>query len=134
MQEKIKIKSNERKINLIKRRIKNRKFQKEVIYKCSPGEVARGDEVSHVNDKAWDVIWFIALHYFSGKPLTSSDVYLGTALPKRTVIRILERLERLNVIVKQPGSNDARVRLINFSRVFAFEVDHHLQECITEGI
>ncbi len=134
MQEKVKIKNNKRKINLIKSRIKNRKFQKDVIYNCAPGKAAAEAEIRHVNDKAWDVIWFIAAQEFSGEAVTSSDVYLGTGLPKRTVIRILERLERLNVIKKQPGANDGRVRLIKFSPVFAAKVDHHLQECITEGI
>ena len=78
MQVKVKIKNNQRKINLIKRRIKNRKFQKEAIYSCSPGEVAPEKRIRHVNDKAWDVIWFIAQHVFAGEPVTSSDVYLGT--------------------------------------------------------
>jgi len=134
MQGKTKIKNNQKKINLIKSRIKNRKFQKDVIYDCAPGKVVAEAEIRHVNDKAWDVIWFIAVQEFSGKAVTSSDVYLGTGLPKRTVIRILERLERLNVINKQPGDNNGRVRLIKFSPVFAAKVDRHLQECLTEGI
>ena len=133
MQEKVKIKNNARKLNLIKIRVKNRKFQKEAIYKCFPGKIAPEEEIRHVNDKAWDVIWFIALQVFAGKSVTSSDVYLGTALPKRTVIRILERLEKLNVIKKQPGG-DGRVRLISFSHIFASKIDSHLQECLTEGI
>ncbi|NQU62064.1 MAG: MarR family transcriptional regulator [Rhodospirillales bacterium] len=90
--------------------------------------------IRHANDKTWDVIWFIALNTFSAKPVTSSDVYLGTGLPKRTVIRILEKLENLNVIKKIPGPDDARVRMINFGPQFAAEIDRHLQECITEGI
>lgn len=134
MQGKVKIKDDIRKINLIKTRVKNRKFQKDVIYECAPGRAVAEAEIRHVNDKVWDVIWFIGLHGFSGEPVTSSDVYLGTGLPKRTVIRILERLERLDVICKKPGGNDGRVRLIEFSSVFAAKVDHHLQECITEGI
>ena len=105
-----------------------------MIYECAPGRAVAEAEIRHVNDKAWDVIWFIALHGFSGEPVTSSDVYLGTGLPKRTVIRILERLERLNVICKKPGGNDGRVRLIEFSSVFAAKIDRHLQECITEGV
>ena len=57
------------------------------------------------------MILFIGLNAYSSVPLTASDIYLGTGLPKRTVIRIIDRLEALNVVKKtaaSPGSASAQ--------------------------
>ena len=134
MKEFDKANNKHRKINLINRQIKNRTFQKESIYHCIHGKIEPGQKIRNANDKAWDVILFIALNNFSDKPITSSDVYLGTGLPKRTVIRILEKLENLNVIERTTDSRNGRVTRIEFSDCFAAEIDDHLQDCINEGI
>ena len=124
----------ERKIKLIERRIKNRKFQRESIYKCIPRKIGANKKIRHVNDKTWDVILFIAFNAYSSTPLTASDIYLGTGLPKRTVIRILDRLEDLNVVEKKADTRNGRVTRIGFSDAFAAEIDNHLQECLGERI
>ena len=67
-------------------------------------------------------------------PYTASDIYLGTGLPKRTVIRIIDRLEDLNVVEKKADTNDGRVTRIVFSATFAAEINNHLQECLAEGL
>ena len=122
------------KIKLIERRIKNRKFQRESIYKCIPRKIEANEKIHHVNDKTWDVILFIAFNVYSSAPLTASDIYLGTGLPKRTVIRILDRLEDLNVVEKKADTRNGRVTRIGFSATFAAEIDNHLQECLAERI
>ena len=134
MKERTKIKDQERKIRLINRRIKTRNFQMESIYKCFPGKIEIRQKIRNTNDKTWDVILFIALNNYSAKPITSSEVYLGTGLPKRTVIRILEKLENLNVIERTTDLKNGRVTRIEFSDCFAREIDGHLEECISEGI
>lgn len=126
--------NEERKIKLIERRIKNRKFQRESIYKCIPRKIGANKKIRHVNDKTWDVILFIAFNAYSSTPLTASDIYLGTGLPKRTVIRILDRLEDLNVVEKKADTRNGRVTRIGFSDAFAAEIDNHLQECLGERI
>ena len=68
---------------LIKWRIKVRKFQREAIYNCLPGKLSTDLKIRNVNDKIWDVIFFIALNDHSSVVLTASDIYLGTGLPKR---------------------------------------------------
>ena len=65
---------------------------------------------------------------------TSSDVYLGTGLPKRTVIRVLEKLENLNVIERITDHRDARVTRIELSDCFAAEIDNHFQDCPNKSI
>ena len=122
------------KIKLIERRIKNRKFQRESIYRCIPRKIETNEKIRHVNDKTWDVILFIAYNVYSSAPLTASDIYLGTGLPKRTVIRIIDRLEDLNVVEKKADTRNGRVTRIGFSRTFAAEFDNHLQECLAERI
>lgn len=126
--------NEERKIKLIERRIKNRKFQRESIYKCIPRKIGANKKIRHVNDKTWDVILFIAFNAYSSTPLTASDIYLGTGLPKRTVIRILDRLEDLNVVEKKADTRNGRVTRIGFSNAFAAEIDKHLQESLGERI
>lgn len=126
--------NEERKIKLIERRIKNRKFQRESIYKCIPRKIGANKKIRHVNDKTWDVILFIAFNAYSSTPLTASDIYLGTELPKRTVIRILDRLEDLNVVEKKADTRNGRVTRIGFSNAFAAEIDNHLQESLGERI
>lgn len=126
--------NEERKIKLIERRIKNRKFQRESIYKCIPRKIGANKKIRHVNDKTWDVILFIAFNAYSSTPLTASDIYLGTGLPKRTVIRILDRLEDLNVVEKKADTRNGRVTRIGFSNAFAAEIDNHLQESLGERI
>ena len=126
--------NEDRKIKIIERRIKDRNFQRESIYKCIPRKIEANEEIRHVNDKTWDVILFIALNVYSSAPLTASDIYLGTGLPKRTVIRIIDRLEVLNVIEKKADSRNGRVTRIGFSDTFAAEIDNHLQECLAEGL
>ena len=120
------------KIKLIERRIKNRKFQRESIYRCIPRKIEANEKIRHVNDKTWDVILFIAFNVYSSAPLTASDIYLGTGLPKRTVIRILDRLEDLNVVEKKADTRNGRVTRIGFSSTFAAEFDNHLQDCLAE--
>jgi len=65
---------------------------------------------------------------------TSSDVYLGTGLPMRTVIWVLEKLENLNVIERTTDHRDARVTRIKLSDCFAAEIDNHFQDCLNKGI
>ena len=77
---------------LIKWRIKVRKFQREAIHKCLPGKPPSDIKVGNANDKTWDVILFIAGNGSTSVPLRASDIYLGTDLPKRTVIRIIDKL------------------------------------------
>ena len=103
-----------------------------MIYKCLPRKKQPGDKIRNVNDKVWDVILFIALNAYSSVSLTASDIYLGTGLPKRTVIRIVDRLEALNVIKKTVNGRDRRVTRINFSAVFARLFDKHLQDYLAE--
>ena len=124
----------DKKIKLIEWRIKDRKFQRESIYRCIPRKIEANDKIRHVNDKTWDVILFIALNVYSSVPLTASDIYLGTGLPKRTVIRIIDRLEDLNVIEKKADTRNGRVTRIGFSDAFATEIDNHLQEGLAEGL
>ncbi len=124
--------NEDKKIKLIERRIKDRKFQRESIYRCIPRKIEAKDKIRHVNDKTWDVILFIALNVYSSAPLTASDIYLGTGLPKRTVIRIIDRLEDLNVIEKKADAKNGRVTRVGFSATFAAEIDNHLQECLAE--
>ena len=124
----------DKKIKLIEWRIKDRKFQRESIYRCIPRKIEANDKIRHVNDKTWDVILFIALNVYSSVPLTASDIYLGTGLPKRTVIRIIDRLEVLNVIEKKADTKNGRVTRIDFSGAFAVEIDNHFQECLAEGL
>ena len=124
----------DKKIKLIEWRIKDRKFQRESIYRCIPRKIEANDKIRHVNDKTWDVILFIALNVYSSVPLTASDIYLGTGLPKRTVIRIIDRLEVLNVIEKKADTRNGRVTRIGFSNAFATEIDNHFQECLAEGL
>lgn len=126
--------NKDRKIKLINRRIKNRTFQKESIYRCFNGKLDSSRKIRNANDKTWDVILFIALNNYSDIPVTSSDVYLGTGLPKRTVIRVLEKLENLNVIARTTDSRNGRVTRIELSDCYAAEIDNHLQDCINEGI
>ncbi len=134
MKEFSKVNNNDKIIQLINRRIKNRTFQKESIYSCFPGKLESGQKIRNANDKTWDVILFIAVNNYSAIPVTSSDVYLGTGLPKRTVIRILEKLENLNVIERTTDNRDARVTRIELSECFAAEIDNHFQDCLNEGI
>lgn len=134
MKDRTKIEDQERKIRLINKRIKNRKFQMESIYKCLPGKIETHQKIRNANDKTWDVILFIALNNYSAKPITSSEVYLGAGLPKRTVIRILEKLENLNVIERTTDLKNGRVTRVEFSDCFAREIDGHLEDCISEGI
>lgn len=127
-------KNEQRKIKLIRGRIKTRAFQREAIYQCLPGEIGLEDKIRNVNDKVWDVILFIGLNAYSSVPLTASDIYLGTGLPKRTVIRIIDRLESLNVVSKTADGKDRRVIRIGFSAVFARLFDKHLQEYLTDDL
>ena len=126
--------NKDRKIKLINRSIKNRTFQRESLYRCFHGKIDSSRKIRNANDKTWDVILFIALNNYSAMPVTSSDVYLGTGLPKRTVIRILEKLENLNVIERTTDSKNGRVTRIELSECYAAEIDSHLQDCIDEGI
>ncbi|NQV84400.1 MAG: hypothetical protein HQ494_11335 [Rhodospirillales bacterium] len=64
--------------------------------------------------------------------LTASDVYLGTGLPKRTVIRIIDKLEALNVVKKTTDTQDRRITRIEFSSAFARLFESHLEECCAE--
>ena len=132
MRKSSKQKNKHRKIKLIKWRIKNRKFQRDVIYKCLPGKRQPGDEIRNVNNTTWDVILFIALNDYSSVPLTASDIYLGTELPKRTVIRAIDRLESLNVVKKTVDGKDRRVIRISCSAVFTRLFDKHLQEYLAD--
>ena len=102
---------------IIKRRIKIRKFQGEAIYQCLPGKIPADHMSRNANDKIWDVILFIGLHDSSAVPLASSDIFLGTELPKRTVIRIIDKLETLNRASRasQKGA-DLVKQLLAFSR------------------
>ncbi len=134
MKESSKGKNKNRKIQLIKRRIKYRTFQKESIYRCFHGKLDSSRTIKNANDKTWDVILFIALNNYSAIPVTSSDVYLGTGLPKRTVIRVLEKLENLNVIERTTDHRNGRVTRVELSDCFAREIDNHLQDCLNEGI
>ena len=52
----------------------------------------------------------------------------------RTVIRILEKLENLNVIERTTDHRDARVTRIELSDCFAAEIDNHFQDCLNKGI
>lgn len=113
--------------------MRNRKFQQEVIYKCLPGKNKQGVKIRHVNDTVWDVIYFIALGSYSSATLTASDIYLGTDLPKRTVIRILSRLESLNVIKKTVDENDRRVTRVGFTNIFAKKIDKFFQDSLTDS-
>ena len=117
---------------LIKWRIKVRKFQREAIHKCLPGKPISNIKVRNANDKTWDVILFFARNGSASSPLRASDIYLGTDLPKRTVIRIIDKLEALNVIKKTTDAKDGRVTRIGFSTVFARLLDSHLEECCAE--
>ena len=117
---------------LIRWRIKVRKFQREAIYKCLPGKLSADLNFRNVNDTIWDVILFIALNGKGSVALTTSDIYLGTELPKRTVIRIIDKLEALNVIKKTTDAKDGRVTRIGFSTIFARLLDSHLEECCAE--
>ncbi len=65
-------------------------------------------------------------------PLTASDIYLGTELPKRTVIRAIDRLESLNVVKKTVDGKDRRVIRISCSAVFTRLFDKHLQEYLAD--
>ena len=65
---------------------------------------------------------------------TSSDVYLGTGLTKRTVIGILEKLENLKIIERTTDHRNGRVTRIELSDCFAAEINNHFQDCINEGI
>jgi|GEM_PF-1614677 len=134
MKESSKGKNKDRKIQLIKRRIKNRTFQKESIYRCFYGKLDTSRTIRNANDKMWDVILFITLNNYSSIPVTSSDVYLGTGLPKRTVIWVLEKLENLNVIERTTDLRDVRVTRIELSDCFAAEIDNHFQDCLNKGI
>ena len=134
MKESSKGKNKDRKIQLIKRRIKNRTFQKESIYRCFYGKLDTSQTIRNANDKTWYVILFITLNNYSSIPVTSSDVYLGTGLPKRTVIRVLEKLENLNVIERTTDLRDVRVTRIELSDCFAAEIDNHFQDCLNKGI
>ncbi|MAF96584.1 MAG: hypothetical protein CMM60_12625 [Rhodospirillaceae bacterium] len=134
MKEFSKSNNNDRKIKLINRRIKNRTFQKESICRCFPGKIESVQKIRNANDKTWDVILFIALNNYSAMPVTLSDVYLGTGLPKRTVIRVLKKLENLNVIERTTDRRDGRVTRIGLSDCFAAEIDDHFQDCLNEGI
>lgn len=118
----------ETKIKLIKGRIKTREFQREAIYRCLPGKSGLEDKIRNVNDTTWDVILFIGLNAYSSVPLTASDIYLGTGVPKRTVIRIIDRLESLNVVKKTPDRRDRRVTRVGFSDIFATQFDNHLMD------
>ncbi|MBL4691292.1 MAG: MarR family transcriptional regulator [Rhodospirillales bacterium] len=117
---------------IIKWRIKVRKFQREAIHKCLPGKPPSDIKVGNANDKTWDVILFIAGNGSTSVPLRASDIYLGTDLPKRTVIRIIDKLEALNVIKKTTDARDGRVTRIGFSTVFARLLDNHLEDCCVE--
>ncbi len=125
-------KNEQRKVKLIRGRIKTRAFQREAIFKCLPGKKQPGNKIRNVNDTIWDVILFVGLNTYSSVPLTASDIYLGTGLPKRTVIRIIDRLEALNVVRKTADDKDRRVTRINFSAVFARLFDKHLQNYLTD--
>ncbi len=124
--------SEEHIITLIKWRIKTRKLQKEVIYKCLPGKTKPDLIIRNANDTVWDVILFIALNSCSSESLTASDIYLGTGLPKRTVIRILDRLECLNVINKTTDGKDRRVTRVGFTAPFAKQIDKHFQDSLAD--
>jgi len=50
------------------------------------------------------------------------------------VIRILNRLESLNVIKKAADANDRLVTRIGFSAIFAKKIDKHLQSSLTDRI
>lgn len=125
-------KNEQGKIKLIRGRIKTRAFQRETIYKCLPGKKKPEDKIRNVNDATWDVILFIGLNAYSSVPLAASDIYLGTGLPKRTVIRIIDRLEALNVVKKTADGKDRRVTRVGFSAVFARLFDKHLQNYLTD--
>ncbi len=125
-------KNDQEKIDSIKWKIKTRKFQKEAIYRCLPGKKKPDIKIRNVNDTVWDVILFIGLNAYSPVPLTASDIYLGTGLPKRTVIRIIDRLESLNVIKKTADGKDRRVTRIGFSTAFSKLFDKHLQDYLNE--
>ena len=64
--------------------------------------------------------------------LTASDIYLGTELPKRTVIRIIDKLETLNVVQKTIDRQDRRVTRIGFSPAFTRIFDRHLEDSFAE--
>lgn len=132
MNKPLKQKNEQGKIKLIKGRIKIRAFQREAIYQCLPGKKKPGGKIRNVNDTTWDMILFIGLNAYSSVPLTASDIYLGTGLPKRTVIRIIDRLEALNVVKKTADGKDRRVTRIGFSAVFAGLFDKHLQDNLAE--
>lgn len=92
---------------LIKRKIKVRKFQREAIYKCLPGKPSDGFRIRNANGNIWDVIFFIALNGKGPVALRASDVYLGTNLPKRTVIRIIDNSKPLMLSIKPPTARTA---------------------------
>jgi len=125
-------KNEQRKIKLIRGRIKTREFQRKAVYSCLPGKINPDEEIRHVNDNIWDVILFIGLNAYASTPLTASDIYLGTGLPKRTVIRIIDKLESLNVISKKGDGNDRRITRIGFSPAFAKLFDRHLDDYLSE--
>jgi len=120
--------------NLIRWRIKTRKFQQESIYSCLPGKSTPTVNNRNFSNSVWNVIYFIALNYYSSELLTASDIFLGTGLPKRTVIRILDRLESLNVIKKTVDGNDRRVTRIGFTAIFAKKIDKHFQDSLANRI
>ena len=134
MKESSKGKNKDRKIQLIKRRIKNRTFQKESIYRCFYGKLDTSRTIRSANDKTWYVILFITLNNYSSIPVTSSDIYLGTGLPMRTVIRVLKKLENLNVIERTTDHRDTRVTRNELSDCFAAEIDNHFKDCLNKGI
>ena len=78
------------------------------------------------------MILFIGLNAYSSVPLTASDIYLGTGLPKRSVIRIIDRLEAINVVRKSADGKDRRVTRIGFSAVFARPFDKQLRDNLAE--
>jgi len=117
---------------LIRWRTKVRKIQREAIYKCLPGKLSANLNFRNVNDTIWDVILFIALNGKGSVALTASDIYLGTEFPKRTVIRIIDKLEALNVVHKTTDDHDRRVTHIGFSPAFAKLFDRHLDDCFAD--
>jgi len=124
---------NDQKIKLLRRRIRNREFQRSAIFSCKPGNSGRVT-LQNINGKVWDVIYFLAVNEYAGMPLRSSDIYLGTGLPKRTVMRIIDRLQLLNVVAKNRDPRDRRVTRVGLSATFIAELDAHLHECLSEKL
>lgn len=81
-----------------------------------------------LGEPAWNILLELFQRFAGGAKVSTKSLQLIAGCPETTALRVIDRLEKANLIMRQPLETDKRMTMVSLTRTGVLKVGSALEE------